>query len=129
MTKKAIIFISFIGLICSFVLINRLQVKNFTVFNHVNPKQIEKVKSNLVEAEELQFTALLCNETRVPFDEQTNTFFVPLDMGNEQWEKIEFVSGQPEYQILFEEDVTDKSKQELIAENTKVKLNQLVIIL
>ena len=122
MTKKAIIFISFIGLICSFVLINRLQVKNFTVFNHVNPKQIEEVKSNLVEAEELQFTALLCNETRVPFDEQTNTFFVPLDMGDEQWEKIEFVSGQPEYQILFEEDVTDKSKQELIAENTKVKL-------
>ena len=122
MAKKAIVFISFIGLICSFVLINRLQVKNFTVFNPVNPKQIQEVKSNLVEAEELEFTALLCNETRVPFDEHTNTFFVPLNMDEEQWEKVEFVSGQPEYQILFEEDVTDQSKQELIAENTKVKL-------
>ena len=122
MTKKALVFISFIGLIGSFILINQFQGKNFTVFNAVNPQRIEEVKANLCETEELEFTALLCNEVRVPFDEATNTFFVPIDMDSSEWEKMEFVSGQSEYQILFQEDVTDSSKIELIAENQKIDL-------
>ena len=122
MTKKVLMFSSLIVLISSFLLINRLQVKNFTVFNNVNSKQIEEVKASLSKVEELGFTALLCNEIRVPFDDQTNTFFVPLDMEETQWEKMTFVSGQPEYQILFQDDVTDVNKQELIASNKKIEL-------
>lgn len=122
MRKKALIFFSIVVLISSFLLINQLQENNFTIFNNVNPQKIESVKDNLDKVDELEFTALLCNEIRVPFDEQTNTFFVPLNMNYSKWEKIEFVSGQPEYQILFREDVTDKSKVELIAENQKVEL-------
>ena len=87
MTKKWIMLVSFIALIGSFILINKFQDKNFTVFNNVSPQRIEEVKLNLSEADELDFTALLCNEMRVPFDEQTNTFFVPLDMDNPKWEK------------------------------------------
>lgn len=122
MTKKVLIFSSLIVLIGSFLLINRLQVKNFTVFNNVNPGQIEEVKTSLSEVEELEFTALLCNEIRVPFDDQTNTFLVPLNMEESKWEKMEFVSGQPEYQILFKEDITDADKQELIASGEKTEL-------
>ena len=122
MTKKVLMFSSLIVLISSFLLINRLQAKNFTVFNNVNPKQIEEVKANLSKVDELEFTALLCNEIRVPFDEKTNTFLVPLNMEESQWEKLEFVSGQPEYQILFQEDVTDLDKQELLASGEKQEL-------
>lgn len=122
MRKKALIFISIVLMISSFLLINQLQKKNFTVFNNVDNKKIEALKDELSKVDELEFTALLCNEIRVPFDELTNTFFVPLDMDNSKWEKMEFVSGQPEYQILFQEDVTDKSKTELIAENQKIEL-------
>ena len=122
MTKKVLMFSSLIVLISSFLLINRLQVKNFTVFNNVNSQQIEEVKASLSEVEELEFTALLCNEIRVPFDDQTNTFLVPLNMEESKWEKMEFVSGQPEYQILFKEDITDADKQELIASGKKTEL-------
>ena len=80
MTKKVLMFGSLIVLISSFLLINQLQMKNFTVFNNVNSKQVEEIKENLSEVDELEFTALLCNEIRVPFDEWTNTFLVPLNM-------------------------------------------------
>ena len=122
MTKKVLMFSSLIVLISSFLLINRLQVKNFTVFNNVNPEQVESIKANLCRVDELDFTALLCNEIRVPFDEQTNTFLIPLEMKESQWEKLEFVSGQPEYRILFNEDITDVDKQELIASGKKTEL-------
>ncbi len=122
MTKKVFMFISMIMLVSSFLLINRLQLKNFTVFNNVNPRQIEEVKANLSKTDELEFTALLCNEIRLPFDEQTNTFLVSLDMEESQWEKMTFASGQPEYQILFQEDITDVDKQELIASGEKLKV-------
>lgn len=122
MKKNVLMLGSMLVLISSFLLINRLQVKNFTLFNQVDLQQVESVKKNLSKAEELSFTALLCNEIRVPFDDQTNTFFVSLDMEDAQWEKMKFVSGQPEYQILFREDVTDFDKRELIAANKKIEL-------
>ena len=122
MRKRFLVLGSILMLLGSFLLINRLQVKNFTVFNQVSPKRVEEVKSSLNRVEELSFTALLCNEIRVPFDDATNTFFVPLNMADAGWEKMEFVSGQPEYQILFQEDVTDEEKQEVIASSKKIEL-------
>ena len=122
MRKRFLVLGSILMLLGSFLLINRLQVKNFTVFNQVSPKRVEEVKSSLNRVEELSFTALLCNQIRVPFDDATNTFFVPLNMADAGWEKMEFVSGQPEYQILFQEDVTDEEKQEVIASSKKIEL-------
>ena len=120
MRKKGLVLISILMLMGSFILINQFQSKNFNAFNSVSLKKAEELKSVLEKAQELNFTALLCNEVRVPFDEGSNTFFVPLDRKTNQWEKLEFVSGQPEYQILFSEDVTDKDKQQLIAKGEKI---------
>ena len=122
MAKKTLMSISLILLISCFALINQFQLDNFSVFNSVSIKRAEQVKMNLLEQEELGFTALLCNEMRVPFDEATNTFFVSLDRNEEQWEKLEFVSGQPEYRILFEEDITDMDKAKVISEGKKIAL-------
>lgn len=119
MRKKLLLIFSTVLLISSFILISQFQKKNFTVFNTVEEKQAEAVKSRLEEKERLDFTALLCNETRVPLDDVRHTFYVPLDMEEEQWEKLEFVSGQQEYQILFPEDVTDYDKRKAISEGHK----------
>ena len=122
MRKKLLVLISVMILVISYLLINRLQTSNFTLFNQVSSEKAESVKNTLLEKSELDFTALLCNEIRVPFDDATNTFLVPLDMENTDWEKMEFVSGQPEFAVLFEEDVTLKDKKKLISNNTKMNL-------
>ena len=122
MSKKLVMLGSIFLLISSFVLINRLQNKNFTVFNTVSEEGVQALQTTLQEAEKLNFTALLCNETRVPFDDPEKTFYVPLNMEDDKWEKLEFVSGQPEYQILFSEDVTDYDKQSIIAEGKKIPI-------
>ena len=114
MRKKLLVLGSIFMLLGSFLLINRLQKSNFTIFNQVSEEQVESIKNTLQEEAELSFTALLCNEIRVPFDDATNTFYIPLDMENSKWEKLEIVSGQPEYAVLLTEDVTLKNKKELI---------------
>ena len=122
MRKKLLVLGSIFMLLGSFLLINRLQKSNFTIFNQVSVEQVESIKNTLSEESELSFTALLCNEIRVPFDDATNTFYIPLDMENSEWEKLELVSGQPEYTVLLAEDVTLKDKKELIASGEKIDL-------
>lgn len=122
MRKKLLVLVSVFLMLASFLLINRLQKSNFTVFNDVSAEEITILQNALQETEELGFTALLCNEIRVPFDETTNTFFVPLDMKNVQWEKMTFTSGQAEFSILFAEDITKQSKQEVIEAGKKFQL-------
>ena len=119
MRKKLLMLGSILLLMSSFLLINGLQKSNFTLFNQVSTKKVETVQSKLPRKADLDFTALLCNETRVPFDDASNTFYVPLDMESYQWEKLEFVSGQQEYGILFSEDITTYDKQKVIADGKK----------
>lgn len=122
MKKKLFMLISIILAISSFVLINQLQTKNFTVFNTVNPELLDEIKKDKLYVPELEFTALLCNEIRVPFDENNNIFYIPIDMNVEQWETMSFSSGQPEYKILFAEDITDYPKKEVIAQGKQIPL-------
>lgn len=119
MRKKLLMLGSVILLLGSYVLINQLQNSNFTLFNEISASEIGNLQNTLQEKEDLSFTALLCNETRVPFDDASNTFYVPIDMEEEKWEKLEFISGQPEYKVLFSENVTEYNKKEIIAEGKK----------
>ena len=122
MRKKLCMLISIVLLLGSFFLIDRLQEKNFAVFNSVTSEKAEAVKNSLPQVEELGFTALLCNEIRVPFDEASNTFFVPLDMSTDQWETLSFTAGQAEFEIFFTEDITDQKKSDVIAAGRKLEL-------
>lgn len=122
MKKKWLLLGSMILLFGSFILINELQKNHFTVFNSVATREGQLVKKTLQEAERLDFTALLCNETRVPFDDAESTFYVPLDMEEEQWENMEFLSGQPEYQILFMEDISTYDKKTVIAKGIRFEM-------
>lgn len=122
MRKKVLMAASLLLLLCSYFLIGQLQDENFHIFNTISMHRVEKVKKRLAETEDLGFTALLCNEIRVPFDDETNTFYVPVDMESSRWEKMEFVSGQNEYEILFEQDVTAVNKQEAVAQGQSFPL-------
>ena len=122
MKKILYMLMSIFLFIGSFVLINQLQIKNFAVFNDISTEKISLIKEQRKKVEDFGFTALLCNEIRVPFDESTNTFFVPLDMETKQWETMKFESGQPEFQILFKEDITNEKKSDVIAEGKKIEV-------
>ena len=89
MRKKVLMLASILMLLGSYVLINRLQQSNFMVFNTVSPEKVQEIKQSHVKTTELPFTALTCNRIRVPFDEATNTFFVPLNMYSDKWEQME----------------------------------------
>lgn len=119
MRKKLLVLGSIFLLISIFFSVNRLQKSNFKIFNQVSSVRVGRVQKSLREKAELDFTALLCNEMRVPFDDETNTFYVPLDMDSGQWEKLEFTTGQREYGILFSQDITQNDKQDVIAEGRK----------
>ena len=119
MTKKSLVLISLFLLISSYTLINRLQTSNFTVFNDVSVEEAEIVKNTLTEAKKLSFTALMCNEIRVPFDDASKTFYVSLDMEEEAWETLKFESGQAEYQLLFQNDLTEYEKKSVISQGKK----------
>ena len=80
MRKKILLLGSLFLLLGSFVLINRLQKSNFNVFNTVSSDETKVLQEQLERKDKLSFTALLCNETRVPFDDASSTFYVPLNM-------------------------------------------------
>ena len=88
MRKKILLLCSLFILLCSFVLINRLQKSNFNVFNTVSSDEAQMLQNQLERKDELSFTALLCNDIRVPFDDTSSAFYVPLNMETESWEKL-----------------------------------------
>lgn len=94
----------------------------YKLFNRVSIQKIEQIESTLDKCDELAFSALLCNEIRVPFDDVSNTFYVPLNMKDDCWEKIKFISGQPEYKILLTQDFTEKNKSDLIANGERIPI-------
>lgn len=122
MRKRILIVISCLILVISVIVVNRFQEISFRLLNSVNKQKSEQIKENLEECDEIGFTALLCNKVRVPFDDPGNTFYVPVNMENEQWEILRFSSGQPEYKILFNEIVTNKNKSDLIRNGEKVEI-------
>lgn len=122
MRKKILLLGSLFLLLGGFALINRLQKSNFHVFNTVSSDETKVLQEQLERKDKLSFTALLCNEIRVPFDDASSTFYVPLNMETESWEKLEFISGQPEYQVIFQEDVTGCSKQEVISKGERFEI-------
>ena len=96
------------------------QVK-FDSMNPVSSVMAEEIWENKVRVERFEFDCLMCNGIQLPVDYIEKTFYVPLNMETDQWETLEFTSGNPELQILFQEDFTEYNKREIIAEGTDIK--------
>lgn len=119
MIKKLIMLGSIFLLIAAMLLLGNLHDTSFQMLNSVSDVRYEKLCRDLEEMERLGFTCLLCNDIRVPFDDAEKTFYISVDMEDEEWERLEFFSGQSEFQILFPENITENDKKSVIAQGKK----------
>lgn len=121
MYKKYIAGIS-VGLILVILLLsNVLQKNKFALFNPVSSTLAEEVWSGRTRAERFDFGSLLCNGTPVSMDYVEKTFYVPLDMGKNEWETMVFSIENPEYQLVFSENFTKYDKRQLIKDNADIE--------
>lgn len=121
MYKKYIAGIS-VGLILLVLLFTKgLQEIQFTLFNPVSADKAEEIWGSRERVERFEFRHLMCNGIQMPVDYVEKTFYVSLDMENDEWETLEFTTGDSEYQILFSEDFTKYDKKQLIQENADIE--------
>ena len=121
MYKKFIAGIS-VGLIILVLLFTKgLQEIKFTLFNPVSAVVAEEVWQNKTRVDRFEFGSLLCNGIQLPVDYVEKTFYVPLDMENDEWETLEFTSADPQYQFVFSEDFTKYDKKQLLKENADIE--------
>lgn len=122
MKKKLIMLGSILLLAGCFLFSNCLKNASFSLLNQVSEEKTEQIKAARKENPSLAFSCLLCNDVRVPFDDAEKTFYVPIDMEEDIWESLSFMSGQPEYKILFSEDLMQNDKREVVSEGKKIPL-------
>lgn len=120
MKKKLIMLGSILLLAGCFMFSSYLKNMNFSLLNPVSVQKADEIKATKKEKFVLDFSCLLCNDMRVPFDSQRKTFYVPVNMEEDTWETLDFMSGQPEYEILFFEDVIKYDKKEIVSKGEKI---------
>lgn len=120
MKKKLIMLGSILLLAGCFMFSSYLKNMSFSLLNQVSAQKAEEIKAVRTENAVLDFSCLLCNDMRVPFDAQGKTFYVSVDMEENTWESLDFMSGQPEYNVLFLEDIIKYNKKETISQGRKI---------
>lgn len=121
MYKKCVIGISLCMIVFVLVFSRNMKQSKFCMQNAVSSVMSEEIWSNKDRVERFEFGCLMCNGIQVPVDYIEKTFYVPLNMESDQWETLEFTSGDPELQILFPMDFTEYDKKELIAEGADIE--------
>lgn len=121
MYKKYIIGISAALMLITLLFLKELQKDKFTIFNPVSTAMSEEIWTDKTRVERFEFRSLLCNGTQVPVDYIEKTFYVPLNMDSEEWETLEFTSGDAGYLLCFSEDFTQYDKKELIASGRDIE--------
>ncbi len=76
----------------------------------------EELLETCTQAPEPFFGELAFSGEKLPFDRNTSTFYLPLNMETSAWETGTITSLAPEVEILFAEDFTREEKQEAIRE-------------
>lgn len=115
MRKKYIVIISTLLILVAFFVFNGLQKRMFILFNPVSETIADEIWVEKERVERFDFRNLLCNGTQIPLDVIEKTFYVPVNMETDEWETMEFSSGDPKYLICFAEDFTKSNKKDLIA--------------
>lgn len=115
MHKRYIVMISTMLMVAAFLLIKGIQEHAFVFFNPVSEAIADEIWTEKVRVERFDFQSLLCNGIQIPMDVADKTFYVPLNMESDEWETMEFSSGDPNYLICFSEDFTKINKKDLIA--------------
>lgn len=121
MIKKYIVAISTVFILVFLLFLAILQEGKFKIFNPVSLAVAEEIWTEKERVERFEFKSLMCNGMQVPVDYIEKTFYVPLNMESDEWETIEFSSGNSEFLICFSEDFTQRNKRELIASGESIE--------
>lgn len=83
-------------------------------YDCLDDNKITSIKEAYKEAEEPFFTELNFSGEKLPFDKNTSTFYLPMDMDTESWETGELTAAASDIRLVFEDDFTKESKTEAI---------------
>lgn len=90
-------------------------------FQEGTEEEISQLLATHSQAEEPFFTELAFSGERLPYDRNTSTFYLPLNMETDTWESGQLTSLASGVSLIFEEDFTGADKQEAIKNGTKFR--------
>ncbi len=122
MRRQRALWLNFILLACclAFLFLWPL-VKGAVAFRQGSEEEISELLATHTKAETPFFTELAFSGEVLPYEKDTSTFYLPLNMETADWERGELASAAPDVTLLFEEDVTASDKQQAIREGTKFR--------
>lgn len=125
--KKIVLFVSSVLLVCLSVLFFLMGQTGKRAYQLINEKQLIKLQSKAKENRELNFDLTFRGEP-LPYDESSNTFFLPMSMET-TWEEGAFaaVSDENMLELYFAEDFKSQNKLAYMEQNQSISffvLNQ-----
>lgn len=90
-------------------------------FQEGTEEEISQLLATHSQAAEPFFTELAFSGEQLPYDRNTSTFYLPLNMGTDTWESGQLTSLASGVSLIFEEDFTGADKQEAIKNGTKFR--------
>lgn len=119
MRKKIFLLLNFILLLVVLVICIGIDAKKKPGVPVADAKKIEKIKGKYTLTE-MDFSLCFDGE-KLPYDASSHTFFLPLDMEDEEWEQG-IISGlyflddkEKKADVLFYDDYTKSNKKDAIA--------------
>lgn len=90
-------------------------------FQEGTEEEILQLLATHSQAAEPFFTELAFSGEKLPYDRNTSTFYLPLNMETDTWERGQLTSLASGVSLIFEEDFTGADKQEAIKNGTKFR--------
>lgn len=90
-------------------------------FQEGTEEEISQLLATHSQAAEPFFTELAFSGEQLPYDRNTSTFYLPLNMETDTWESGQLISLASGVSLIFEEDFTGADKQEAIKNGTKFR--------
>ncbi len=90
-------------------------------FQEGTEEEILQLLATHSQAAEPFFTELAFSGEQLPYDRNTSTFYLPLNMETDTWESGQLISLASGVSLIFEEDFTGADKQEAIKNGTKFR--------
>ena len=90
-------------------------------FQEGTEEEISQLLATHSQAAEPFFTEVAFSGEQLPYDRNTSTFYLPLNMETDTWESGQLISLASGVSLIFEEDFTGADKQEAIKNGTKFR--------
>lgn len=122
MRKRRALLLNLILLACSLAFLFLWPLwKGPIAFQEGTEEEISRLLATHSQAAEPFFTELAFSGEQLPYDRNTSTFYLPLNMETDIWESGQLTSLASGVSLIFEEDFTGADKQEAIKNGTKFR--------